>query len=215
MAMSHTRWLLMLLLLYLIWWIALAIDPWYREDWLLENILVFIGVPVAIHFHRELSRFSLACLFLFFVLHAIGAHYTYSMVPYDAWMKSLSGHTVSELLGLERNHYDRLVHFLYGLLVTPTFVELIDQRVQLRGTLAWLLPFSFMSAHSALFELIEWAAAEVFGGELGQAYVGTQGDVWDAQKDSALAILGSLIAVVFVRWVWRRPRQNAPIVATM
>lgn len=189
-----------LLAVYLAWWCVLAIAPWFRADWLLENLLVFIGLPLVFLAHRELSRGALAALFVFFMLHAVGAHYTYAEVPYDAWAQAITGHTVSAALGWQRNHFDRLVHFLYGLLVTPAFIELLDARLSMRGFWRYLIPFTFVASHSAVYEIIEWGAAVVFGGDLGQAYLGTQGDEWDSQKDSALAILGALIAVLVFRW---------------
>lgn len=190
-----------LLAVYAAIWIALGIAPSYREDWLLENVIVLIAVPLLVANHRRLrlSDLSYSLLFAFFVLHAIGAHYTYSEVPLDRWSKALFGQSVSELFGFQRNHYDRLVHFMYGLLVTPAMIELLDARAPQRGMWRWLLPWCFVLAHSGLYEIIEWLAAEVFGGELGQAYLGTQGDEWDAQKDSALAALGALLAVLVVR----------------
>ena len=75
-----------------------------------------------------------------------------------------------------------------------------------RGLWRWLMPVLFLQSLSAMYELIEWLAASVFGGDLGQAYVGTQGDVWDAQRDMALALLGAVIAQVLLGlWRGRRP----------
>lgn len=195
------RYPLALLGAYVAIWLALAVAPAYRQDWLLENLLVFIAVPLLAWTYRRLHLSNGACtlLFVFFVLHAVGAHYTYSEVPYDRWTEALTGHSLDDLLGLQRNHYDRLVHFAYGLLVTPAAIEVLDATSPQRGAWRWLLPFCFMLSHSVAYELIEWAAAEAFGGDLGQAYLGTQGDVWDAQKDMALAALGAAIAVI----AWR------------
>lgn len=190
------------------WWMALAIAPWYRQDWLLENLLVFAAVPLlAWSYPRlRLSDTAYTLLFVFLVLHELGAHYTYSAVPYDRWAQALTGHTVSEALGLQRNYFDRLLHFLYGLLVTPAAIEVLDARAPQRGPWRWLVPLLFMISHSTIYELVEWSAASVFGGDLGQAYLGTQGDVWDAQKDSALAAFGAAAAVTACRW--RRPRRR-------
>lgn len=198
----------LLLGLFILIWVALGIAPSYREDWLLENVIVVIAAPWLVFLHRRLRLSNLSCtlLFVFFVLHAIGSHYTYSEVPLDRWSEALFGRGVSEALGFERNHYDRLVHFMYGLLVTPALIELLDARAPQRGIWRWWLPWFFVLSHSALYEIIEWLAAEVFGGDLGQAYLGTQGDPWDAQKDSALAALGALIAVLAVRGFGRRSR---------
>ncbi|HQX23486.1 MAG TPA: DUF2238 domain-containing protein [Pseudomonadota bacterium] len=187
-------------------WTALALAPWYRQDWLLENMLVFAALPLLAWGYRTLpfTRGTYACLFVFLVLHAIGAHYTYSEVPYDRAFEAVTGASLNALLGWERNHYDRMVHFLYGLLVTPAAIEILQARAPPRGLWRWLLPVCFMMSHSVLYEMIEWLAAEVFGGDLGQAYLGTQGDVWDAQKDSLLATAGSVASVILCTpWIRR------------
>jgi len=211
---ARDRYRLVLFGIYLSWWVVLAINPWYRQDWLLENVLVFVLVPFAVAVHRRLSNRAISTLFVFLALHALGAHYTYAEVPYDVWSEALFGRSINSLLGFERNHFDRLVHFLYGLLITPTAIELIDSRVTQRGAWRYLLPFTFMASHAAIYEVFEWFAAAWFGGDLGVAYLGTQGDVWDAQKDSALAILGALITVVVVRMradvLARRRVQDGP-----
>lgn len=187
-------------------WLALAIDPWYRQDWLLENVIVFVAVPLLARYGPDLklSDASYVCLFVFFTLHAIGAHHTYSEVPYDSWYEWLSGRSFDGDFGAGRNHYDRLVHFVYGLLMALPVIELLDARARPVGLWRWLLPVLFLLSHGAIYELIEWIAAGFFGGELGMAYLGTQGDVWDAQKDTALAALGAVIGVTF--WLWWRAR---------
>lgn len=199
---SDSGYPLALLGAYAVVWLWLALAPSFRADWLLENLLVFIAVPMLACSHRRLrlSNRAYTLLFAFLVLHAIGAHYTYAEVPYDRWAEALTGHSLNEMAGLHRNHYDRLVHFMYGLLVTPAAIQVLDARTPQRGAWRWLVPFTFMLSHSVVFELIEWMAAEIFGGELGQAYLGTQGDGWDAQKDMALAALGAAIAVSACRW---------------
>ena len=195
-ATAHRRFAQRLLLAYAAWWSWLAIAPSYRADWALENVLVLVALPILFATYRDLSRGSLLAVFVFLVLHAVGAHYTYAEVPYDAWAQALTGGTVNGVFGLERNHFDRLVHFLYGLLVTPAAVDLLRARVGLRGAWAVLVPFTFMAAQAGVYEILERLAAEVFGGELGQAYLGTQGDEWDSQKDSGLMVLGTLLALL-------------------
>ena len=198
---SDNRYPLTLLGLYAVIWVALAIDPRYRQDWLLENLLVFAAIPLLAWGHRHVRFSNLACtlLFAFFVLHAVGAHYTYAEVPYARWFRDLTGHALEQAPGLGRNHFDRLAHLAYGLLVTPAAMELLDVRAPQRGIWRWLVPFTFMASHASIYELIEWAAAGIFGGELGQAYLGTQGDIWDAHKDMALGMLGAAVAVAAVR----------------
>jgi putative membrane protein len=186
----------MLLGLYGLIWLGLAIAPVYRDDWMLENVLVVVALPVLVlaYRHRPFRDGTCVALFVFFVLHAIGAHYTYAEVPYDAWGRAVFGVSIDGWFGFERNHFDRLVHFLYGLLVTPAAIELIDAHASAKGAWRWLLVVSFMASQGSIYELLEWLAALVFGGELGMAYLGTQGDVWDGHKDMALALLGTVIS---------------------
>jgi putative membrane protein len=174
---------------------ALAVAPWYREDWLLENLLVFVAVPLLVLNYRRLrfSNFAYTCLFVFLVLHEIGSHYTYSEVPWREWLGAGDAAAVGG-----RNHYDRLVHFAYGLLIMPAAWELVQARMSPRGLWRWLMPLLFVMSHSVIYEMIEWLAAEQFGGDLGVAYLGTQGDVWDAQKDMALATLGAALGLALI-----------------
>jgi putative membrane protein len=195
---AHRRYLLLLGVLFAILWTVLAIKPWYRGDWALENALVAVFVVfVALTYKRlVLSRVSYTLIFLFLCLHETGAHYTYAEVPYDDWFKAFGGVTLNSLLGWERNNFDRVVHFCYGLLLAYPVRELFLRVAAVRGFWGYFLPLDFTMSTSMMFELFEWLAAEVFGGDLGQAYLGTQGDVWDAHKDMALASLGALIAML-------------------
>ena len=196
--------------IYLIFWLALAINPLYPQDWLLENLLIFLAVPVIAASMRwfRLSRLSYSLIFVFLCLHTLGSHYTYAEVPYDRWLQGLTGHTLSDMLGWRRNHYDRLVHFCYGLLLVYPVREIFMRFVAVRGFLAYFLPLDLTMSTSMLYELIEWGAAEIFGGDLGIAYLGTQGDMWDAQKDMALASLGALIAMLLTAYLnYRKGRR--------
>lgn len=194
---SHKHYLLMLALLYLFFWVALAIDPVDRETWALENALPVIFVVVMLVTYRRLlfSRLSYTLIFIFLCLHTIGAHYTYSEVPYDEWFTALTGNSLNELMGWERNHFDRFVHFSYGLLLAYPIREIFLRIADVRGFWGYFLPLDVTMSTSMIYELVEWGSAEVFGGELGVNYLGTQGDVWDAHKDMALASLGAVIAM--------------------
>jgi len=195
---AHDRDAAGLAALFALLWVALAIEPNHREDWAVENALVlfFVAVLAATYRRFRLSRISYTLIFLFLCLHEIGAHYTYSEVPYDAWFEALTGRSLNALMGWERNHFDRFAHFMYGLLLAYPIRELFLRLVGVRGFWGYFLPLEFTIATSAFYELIEWGAALVFGGELGAAYLGTQGDVWDAQRDMALASLGALVAML-------------------
>jgi putative membrane protein len=204
------RYPLSLLLGFIAIFAALAIRPWYRQDWLLENMLVLVAVPTLVLTYRRLrfSNFAYTCLFLFLVLHEIGAHYTYSEVPWREWLATLTG---NEVPAAGRNHYDRFVHFTYGLLLMPAVLELVDARMSPKGLWRWLMLLFFLMSHSVIYEMIEWLAAVLFGGDLGVAYLGTQGDEWDAQKDMALATAGAVAGLVLLRiFAPRSLRQRDP-----
>lgn len=195
---ARPRYLAVLSVLFAALWTALAIDPLYRGDWALENALVAVFVVALAASYRRfrLSRVSYTLIFLFLCMHEIGAHYTYSHVPYDAWVEALTGHSLNEAAGWRRNHFDRFAHFLYGLLLAYPAREFFLRVAEARGFWGYFFPLDFTIATSALFELFEWGAAELFGGDLGVAYLGTQGDVWDAQRDMALAAAGAAAAML-------------------
>ncbi|MFN0242913.1 MAG: DUF2238 domain-containing protein [Planctomycetota bacterium] len=185
--------------------IALGIRPHDRADWLLENLLAVVAVAVLVATHKRmrLSRISYVCVFVFLMLHELGAHYTYSEVPYDAWFAALTGRGLNELLGFERNHFDRLVHLAYGLLLAYPIRELFVRVAEARGFWGYFLPLDVVMSTSMLYELIEWGAAQAFGEGLGQAYLGTQGDVWDAHKDMLLATIGAIVSLSITALVHR------------
>lgn len=203
---EQRRLVLWLLMLFTLEWIVLAISPYYRSDWLLENVLVAIYFPLIIWLRRhvQFSNLSYLLMFIFLLLHEIGAHYTYAEVPYDSWLNRLTGIRLNEVMGWQRNHFDRLVHFLYGLLLYLPFREIFVQRARLTGGWGFFFPYVFIVSTTVLYEQIEWAAAEIFGGELGMAYLGIQGDIWDGHKDMGLASLGALCALCLGVWHNRR-----------
>jgi putative membrane protein len=175
-----------------------GIGAHYPHDWWLENGLVlgFIAFLGASYRRLPLSRVSYTLIFLFLCLHEVGAHWTYSEVPYDDWTRALFGTSLNEALGWQRNHFDRLVHFSYGLLLAYPIREVFVRVADARGFWAYFLPLDVAMSTSMIYELIEWMAAAAFGGELGEAYLGTQGDVWDAHKDMLLATTGAMIAML-------------------
>ena len=193
----HSRYLGWLSLIFIAWWIVLAISPLDRRDWALENVLVGFAVLFIAATRRSIpfSRVSYTCIFLFLSMHVLGAHYTFALTPYDDWFQALSGFSLNEAMGTERNHYDRVVHFAFGLLLAYPVRELFIRAARVRGFWGYFFPLNVIMAASMFYEVLEWGAALVFGGDLGIAFLGTQGDEWDAQKDMALATLGALIAM--------------------
>ena len=174
---------------YLLFWTVMAIDPLYPDDWFLENILVFVSVPLIVWLDRRygFSDESALYLFGFMTLHAVGSHYTYSHVPLF--------NTVWDTLELSRNHFDRVAHFLFGyLFMLPMFEVIRKSGTGKKAALA--LAFFMLVSFSGLYEVMEWAVTEITHSELGIAFLGVQGDVWDAQKDMALAFCGNILGLL-------------------
>ncbi len=186
---------------FLVIWGVLAIAPVDRATWWLENVLIFVGVAILIVTRKvlPLSLASCVLLFGFLTIHAVGAHYTYSLVPIDE---------VTNWLGSSRNHYDRVVHFFYGLCLVLPLRELLMLHAKLRGFWSYFLPLDLVMSTSLLYEMLEWAAAIVFGGGLGATFLGTQGDEWDAHKDMLMAAVGGLVAALTIWWLNRRRQSD-------
>ncbi len=180
--------LVALTILYGLVWVWSAWAPVYRFDWALENLLPTVMVVALILSFRRLPLSDISCLllFLFLTLHQIGAHYTYSEVPLGWWLK--------DLFGFSRNHFDRIVHFSFGFLLFYPMREVIIRFVTPNSFYAGLNALSLNTAGSAIFEIIEMIIALIVSPEAGTAYLGTQGDQWDAQKDMMQALIGSLVA---------------------
>lgn len=183
-------------------WIASAIRPHALDTWAIEQLATLIALAALVWSARSVQFSPLAQLgmALLFCLHSIGTHYTYSLTPYDALLQQVFGGTMAEWFGWQRNHYDRLVHLVYGLAMTLPFAQLLQQRLRLDHPVALILSANLVLSTSALYELLEWGAARTVGADLGMAYLGTQGDVWDAHADIALAGLGSLV-VMGIAWL--------------
>lgn len=167
---------------------ASAVRPFDRVTWLLEVFPILLGVPVLIATYRRFRLTPLAyrLIFVHALILMLGGHYTYARVPVGFW--------VQELLDLSRNHYDRLGHFAQG--VTPAILvrEILLRRSPLvPGKWLFFLVAAVCLALSACYEFVEWWAA-LAGGEAAEAFLGTQGDVWDTQWDMALALVGAVTA---------------------
>lgn len=175
-------------------WIITAIEPFNRRDWFLENLLVFFYGTLLVLTYRRFAFSSLSYLLftVFMSLHLVGAHYTYAEVPFGFWLQ--------DALGMTRNHYDRIVHFSFGLLIAYPFRELLLRAAGVVHSWSYLLAVCIVLAFSGFYEVIEGIVAMIVDPELGMAYLGTQGDVWDAQKDTFLAFCGSVIAML-ITWL--------------
>ena len=164
-----------------------AIRPHSFAVWMTEIFWV-AGLLVILLVTRRMFRFSLAayaCFFVWMMLQTVGAHYTFELVPMD-WLK--------EMLGLVRNPYDRIAHFSVGWFAFP-FAELFLRKGWVRSAaLAAFFAVMTVVAMAGLWELVEWQYAVIEGGDAGAAFLGSQGDIWDAQKDILCDTLGALCA---------------------
>jgi putative membrane protein len=187
--------------------LLMQIDPPFPETGLLHHAPTF---ALVLFLPGTLRRWPLpdAAVFsivLFFALHTIGGRWTYTDVPYDAWARALTGTAVSELFGVTRNHYDRLVHLSYGLLAVLPVYEALRRHLGLTHRVSLYIAVESVLAVSALYEIFEWGLSTAVAGDLAARYNGQQGDIWDAQKDMGLAFIGSLVAAA---WVARRRRSE-------
>jgi len=186
-----------LILWLLVLWIITAIEPFNRRDWLLENLLVFIYAGLLVVTYRRFAFTNLSYILfgLFISLHLVGAHYTYAETPLGFWLQSS--------LDLSRNHYDRIVHFAYGLLNAYPFREIFMRAAGVRPSWSYFMAVLGVLAFSGFYELLEAVVAVIVSPELGDAYLGTQGDIWDAEKDAFLAFVGAIITMSIV-WVYNK-----------
>ena len=170
------------------------IRPLYPFEQTLQHIPTVIGlILLAVAARRQwLSPQSIAAICLFLWLHILGARYIYTYVPYDEWTDAVFGKSLSDALGWQRNHYDRLVHFAYGFLASIPIYELARSRGKLGPPAAILIVAAAALGTSALYEIAEWMLTLFVSPEQARRYNGQQGDIWDAQKDMALALAGML-----------------------
>lgn len=198
---SKDRFATIMLILFVLNWIILAFNVHFYEDWKIENWLTVPFVLLIYLTHRwfHFSNVSYGLIFLYLMFHIYGSHYTYAEVPFGFWMQ--------DVFNMTRNHYDRIVHFSFGFLLAYPIRETVVRISDTKGFWSYWFPIEFVLAFSAVYELLEWWVALVFGGDLGIAYLGTQGDVWDAQKDMFVAgggaVLAMFIVALVVWYYWR------------
>ena len=201
---SKNRLLLVLAAWYAAVWVITAVAPLDRHDWFLENLLVIAALAILIGTYRlfPLSDLSYVLITAFMTLHAIGAHYTYSEVPFGFWLR--------DTFGFARNPFDRIVHFSFGLLMAYPIREVFLRVANARGFWAYYLPLDVTLAFSALYEIMEMVVATMVAPGTGDAWLGTQGDIWDPQKDMGLAALGALLCMLITALL-RKLRAPRPV----
>lgn len=182
-------------------WIWAAIGPISRTDWFLENLPIFVLLPLFLFSTRsfKLSDISVALIALFLMLHLVGTHYTYEQVPF--------GFTLEHWLDSSRNMYDRLVHFAFGFLLVLPVKEVFFKNSGLHKGWKYSLPVVIIVAGAAMYEIFEWVVSNFVSTHLSIAFIGSQGDLWDTQKDMAMAIFGAVSMIILVV-LWRRLKSS-------
>jgi putative membrane protein len=181
------------LLIFFIFWTGTFINTPDRANWFTENTLTFLCLLLLTLTYRKFhfSDLSYTIFLVYLLLHIYGAEYTYAENPLGYWLK--------DHLHWERNHYDRIVHFSFGFLLFYPMRDYFKNHFDWPDWVCWTLPIEITLSFSAAYELLEWLVADVFYPSEGVAYLGTQGDVWDAQKDMGIAFLGAVLSMT----LWR------------
>ncbi|MHC4078076.1 MAG: DUF2238 domain-containing protein [Planctomycetota bacterium] len=195
----------------LLFWLSVH-DLAPSTDLLLQHILtVLLLVVLLAHGWRyRLSNSSYTLLFCFMLLHLVGARHYYSSVPYDEWTQRWLGFNVTHAFDFSRNHYDRLVHFLFGLLILPVAHELLGRNTSLGYGVRLLLGVVVVHLFGSAYEFIEWTVAMVMDPQASATYNGQQGDIWDPHRDLLLAVAGAATSSVWLAaWRWHRLRKRS------
>ncbi|MDX1335959.1 MAG: DUF2238 domain-containing protein [Gammaproteobacteria bacterium] len=178
-------------------WVLAAYEPLKYHEWLLENMLVFAysGFLVLSYRYFAFSNLSYFLYTVFITLHLMGAHYTYAETPFGFWLQ--------DMMGSDRNNYDRLVHFAYGLLIAYPFREALIRIAHIKPSWSYFVAVCGILAFSAFYEFLEAWVAITVSPELGVLWIGAQGDEWDAQKDTTLAGVGAVLAMI-ISWAYTK-----------
>ena len=172
----------------------------YPSELRLQHLPTLIGLAVlwAVIEWKWLKPSSVLCLLAFIGLHVIGARWIYSYVPYDSWVEQLCGTSLSAAMGWKRNHYDRFVHLASGVLFVPPAWEMLQRQGLTKASWTAGVSVSVVLALGAIYEVAEWAISMLFAPEYAEAYNGQQGDMWDPQKDMALAGAGAMLTAAYL-----------------
>ncbi|MBK6369603.1 MAG: DUF2238 domain-containing protein [Flavobacteriales bacterium] len=161
--------------------------------------MVFIGGLCLGYRKFRFSDLSYTLMFVYILLHIYGAMYTYAENPFGYWLQ--------DRMQGDRNHYDRIVHFSFVFLLAYPMRDYFKNHFGWPIWVCWVLPVEITLSFSGAYELIEWAVADVFFPAQGAAYLGSQGDVWDAQKDMGLAFTGAILSMVLASVIARAKRR--------
>lgn len=174
------------------YWVSTFIFTPNKANWYTENALTVFSLIVLLMSYKNFKFSDLSYLLfgIYLLLHMYGAEYTYAENPFGFWLR--------DTLSLGRNYYDRIVHFSFGFLLTYPMREYFKNYFDWPNWVCWVLPCEITLSFSGMYELIEWLVADIFFPAEGIAYLGSQGDIWDAQKDMSIAFIGSVLAVMVI-----------------
>jgi putative membrane protein len=199
----YNRQLQILCALFALVFAVSAYRPIMREDWWVENGLVFLFVGALIATYRRMPFSELSYLLIFFYLslHEWGAHHKYADVPMGEWMRHLF-HTT-------RNDYDRVVHFAFGALLAYPQREVLIRKAKVSWGWALFLPIVMILGYGAAYEIIEAIAAALLSPDAGDAFLGLQGDPWDTHKDMFMGFAGAVVAMAITVVLSKRRMARA------
>lgn len=176
----------------IIYWASTFLFTPNRANWYTENALTILAMFVLIATYKKFkfSDLSYTLIGIYLLLHMYGAEYTYAENPFGYWLR--------DIFKLNRNYYDRIVHFSFGFLLAYPMREYFQNYFNWPTWVCLVLPCEITLSFSGMYELIEWLVADIFFPAEGIAYLGSQGDIWDAQKDMSIAFIGSILAMVII-----------------
>jgi putative membrane protein len=183
------RELLTLIVIYLLGFAALAVNPHDRADWALENLFPIsqlVAVCISYRYYK-FTRLSYYLIFFYLFVQSWGGHFTYAEAAPFNWLR--------DQFHLSRNHYDRVAHFMLGFLLAIPIKEILMQFVTASRRWMNFLTAAIVLAIGAFYELIEWWVAVLATPNLGDKFLGTQGDIWDTQWDMFLALIGAVVTL--------------------
>ncbi len=200
---------LILFVVYLLVFAAMAYEPYDRATWWAENlpVMLVVGLLVATYPWFQFSNLAYLLMTLFLCYHTVGGHYTFALTPFDWGNQLLNQLNLDFLFPSGRNNFDRVGHFLVGVFAYPIAELAYRQRWVSSKTMAVVLGVFALGFWGAAYEVIEMAFAEIYGGDSGAAFLGSQGDEWDAQKDMLMDILGAMVVSILFMLVWVGKRR--------
>ncbi len=192
---KQNRFLISYTILFLILWMSTLIGTTDLKNWFMENTLVILFLSLLAGTYKKFKFCDLTYTFIFvyLCLHVYGAMYTYAENPFGYWLK--------DVFHFQRNHYDRIVHFSFGFMLAYPMRDFFINKMKFPNWVGWILPIEITLSFSCIYEIIEWSVADVFFPEQGDAYLGTQGDIWDAQKDMFMAFCGAVAITILISFI--------------